>query len=90
MIRLDELNVTLVRRHGSLALDVRPRVNPRGPQKQTDAPSTTDHDSCLTSRPFRSVSQRPRHAEVPVEADDEQVQDRRVRRQIVQSQPRVA
>lgn len=39
---------------------------------------------------FSSVSERPSNGEIPIEADDEQIQDRRVAGQVIQSQPSVA
>uniref|UniRef100_A0A182Q4T2 Uncharacterized protein n=1 Tax=Anopheles farauti TaxID=69004 RepID=A0A182Q4T2_9DIPT len=90
VVRLDELDVALLLRYRPLALDVRPAVDPRGPQQQTDAPGRTDHDRGPGRRPLRPVGERARHAEVPIEADDQQVEYGRVRREIIERQPGVA
>lgn len=90
MIRLDELNVALVLRHRPLALDVGPAVDPGGPQQQTDAPGGGYHEGRLVGRSLGAIRQRSRHTEVPIEADDQQIQHGRIRGQIVEGQPGVA
>lgn len=90
MIRLNELNVALVVRHRSLALDVRPAVDPRWPQHQADAPGSHNHAGRSVGGAPCPIRKRPRHAEVPIETDDQQVQHGRIGRQIVERQPKIA
>lgn len=50
----------------------------------------TDHNGCLRSSSLGAIRKRPRNREISVEADYKEVQNRRVTRQVIQRQPRVA
>lgn len=58
-------------------------------KKATVSMALTDHDGGPVGGSLRPVCERPRDREVPVEADDEQVEDRGVAGQVVQGEPRV-
>ena len=82
--------VAVVLRHTPLTGNVLPREDPRGPEEDGDDPRPGDHHSSLLRGPMGPVGQRSGHGEVPVEADDEQVGDRRVAHRVIQRQPDVA
>lgn len=90
LVSLYELNIALVRRDFPLTVYVRPRVNPRRPQYQTEPPRTAYHHCGPACSPLGPVRQRSRHTEVPIETDDEQVEHGGVGREVVEREPRVA
>ena len=59
-------SVSLTRRHGSFAFDVRPGPDPRRPQRQRDEPGGRDHDARPARRPPRPVRQRSGDRKVSV------------------------
>ncbi|KAG8234538.1 hypothetical protein J437_LFUL015036 [Ladona fulva] len=66
MVGLDELNVALLVRYRPLALNVRPRVNPRRPQEEGNAPRAADHQGRPSRRALRSIRQRSGYGELLV------------------------
>ena len=90
LVRLEELDVALVRRHRTAALDERPGDDPRRPEEEGHEPGEGDHREGARRRPPGAVRQRPGDGEVAVEADDEQVGNGCVRHRVVEGEPRVA
>lgn len=50
----------------------------------------TYHGRCFALRPFRSVSERPRHGKVPIEGYNQKVEYGSVAGEVVEGEPRVA
>ena len=73
-----------------LALDVRPGEYPRRPDDAGDEPGAGDHDAGTARGAVGAVGQRSSHAEVTVEADDDEVGHGGVAHGVVQRQPGVA
>lgn len=71
-------------------LDVWPADDPRRPEQSGDRPSEHDHNNRSTRCPPNAVRQRSSDAHVAVDADQQQVRNRRVADRVVQRQPRVA
>ena len=75
--------------HGPPALNHRPGEDPRWPEDDGEEPGHADEDQCVAGGPVAAVRQRPGDAEVPVEADQQQIEHRGVGVHVVDGEPEI-
>ena len=86
----EELDVALTWQHGSPTHDELPEQDGRSPQDEGQHPGSGDHQAGHLGAAACRVAERFGDTEVPVKADDEQVHDRGVADDVINSQPQVA